>query len=289
MDSEQDNTGEHATDLMETGPASAGDTLRAARESKRLDLEHIAAETRIPVRHLESIETGAFDALPSRTYAIGFSKTYARAVGLDPAEIVDKVREELADGQARATAMAGGMEPGDPAKLPTAGLAWFGAIAAVILAVGVIVFYNTYFGAGTGPASLVEDNATEQAVQATGDAADAERAASDAPSADDPVVLTATGDGAWVRFYEDGGEILYEGVMEAGDTFEVPEGAVDPRLNTGRPNFLEITIGGAPVAPISEEMVPVADARVSAEALLARGEGESEVADDAESAAPGGQ
>jgi hypothetical protein len=83
-------------------------------------------------------------------------------------------------------------------------------------------------------------------------------------------VFTATGEGAWVRFYEEGGERLFEGVMEEGDTYEVPLDAEDPRVNTGRPNLFRITIDGKAVPPLATEMVPVGDAPVSAEALLAR-------------------
>ena len=83
-----------ADDLMETPTAGAGDRLRSAREARRMELSHVAAETRIPIRHLESIEASAFDALPSRTYAIGFARTYARIVGLDEKSIADAVREE---------------------------------------------------------------------------------------------------------------------------------------------------------------------------------------------------
>ena len=43
----------------------------------------MAARTRVPLRHLEAIEQGAYEALPSQTYAVGFARAYARAVGLD--------------------------------------------------------------------------------------------------------------------------------------------------------------------------------------------------------------
>ena len=273
MDSEQDSMVEDATDLMESGSASAGDRLRAAREARRLDLSHIAAETRIPVRHLEAIEAGAFDSLPSRAYSIGFARTYARAVGLDEKAITEAVREELSDGYGRASAMAGGMEPGDPAKLPSAGLAWFGGFAALVLAIGVITFFSSYFSAGVQLPSLIAEEDAESAVPDE-QPAPAVAARQAAPlDANGKVVFTATGEGAWVRFFEEGGERLYEGVMEEGDTFEVPADAQDPRLNTGRPNIFKITIDGREVPPISEEMVPIGDAPVSAAALLARAEG----------------
>ncbi len=272
MDSEVDSTAEELTEPVETAPETAGTRLRAAREAKRLELSHVAAETRIPIRHLEAIESGEFGALPSRTYAIGFAKTYARSVDLDHEEIAQLVREELADGHARASAMAGGMEPGDPAKLPSAGLAWFGGFAALALAVGVIAFVSTYFGAGADPASLIadgDDTAGEGSALAAADSA--------APSEADPVipasgqvVFTALEDGVWVRFYEDGGERLFEAQMATGDRFELPVSASDPRINTGRPDAFSITIGGRSVAKLSDEPVTMGDTPVSADALLAR-------------------
>ena len=71
-----------------------GERLRRAREAAGKSLAEIAAETRIPQRHLTLIEDGAFDALPARTYAVGFSRSYASAVGLDPRAIADEVRAE---------------------------------------------------------------------------------------------------------------------------------------------------------------------------------------------------
>ena len=270
----------HGTDEATGQSSGAGDRLRSAREMRRMNLEQVAAETRIPVRHLESIEQGAFDALPSRTYAIGFARTYARVLGLDEKSIADAVRKDLAEGGIYQRATPGGMEPGDAAKVPSRALAWFGAFAAFLLIAGIIAFASRYFGAGAELPSLIADgdDAVEavpaQTANASGDgAASGEVAGAPAvATAEGQVVFTATGEGAWVRFYEEGGERLYEGVMEDGDTYEVPLDAQDPRINTGRPNLFDITIGGVAVPPIATEMVPVGDTPVSAAALLARGE-----------------
>lgn len=282
MDNETDSTAENGPETDDSAFGSVGTRLRAAREEKRLELSHIAGETRIPIRHLESIEAGQFDALPSRTYAVGFSKSYARALGLDEKEIATAVREELADGHARATSMAGGMEPGDPAKLPSAGLAWFGAFAAILLAVGAIFFYNTYFGAGTGPAPLIAetgeeagtgDGALADAGSNAGVNADGADTAQAAPVAGGQVVFTALEDGVWVRFYEDGGDRLFEDIMESGEQFELPADASEPKINTGRPDAFAITIGGRSVPKLAEEPITMGDTPVSAAALLARVDG----------------
>ena len=257
-------------------PASAGGRLRAARDAKRLDLSHVAAETRIPIRHLEAIEEGRYESLPSRTYAIGFSKNYAQAVDLDREEIADMVRAELAEGNSSRTGSERKIEPGDPAKVPSARLAWFGAIAALLLAVGVVAFYSNYFGAGSGPPPIAaQEEIVEPAIGEAADTADGDLAsAQSGPTPDGQVVFTAT-DEAWVRFYEDGGERYFEAVMDTGDTFEVPADSTRPLINTGRPHLFEITIDGQSVPKLAEEQTILGGVPISASALLARGAGEN--------------
>ena len=130
-----------------------GARLKAAREERGLDLTQVAAETRIPQRHLLTIENGALSDLPARTYAVGFSRTYARLVGLDEREIVDQARMELAEDEER-TASPDKFEPGDPARVPGRGLAWFALFAGILLIGGIYAFYSSYFAPGLGPAPL---------------------------------------------------------------------------------------------------------------------------------------
>jgi len=278
MDSEHEDS---AADARETSVASAGAQLRAAREALRLELAQIAAETRIPLRHLEAIEVDDFESLPSRAYAIGFSRTYAKAVGLDDAAITDAVRAELADGSMRRTLPSPGMEPGDPARLPSAGLAWAGAFAALVLAIGAFAFYNSYFGAGTEPGPLATP---EPAASAPPPAA----AASSEPAAEasGPVVLTSLDDGVWVRLYEEGGERLVERTLQQGESIEVPATARDPRINTGRPDALALTVGGQPVAKLAERAQTISGVKVSAAALIARGEPTAAASPQASAPAP---
>lgn len=258
MNSEYDDGAEFPRDTAFVG---AGDQLRAAREALGLDLNRIAADTRIPRRHLEAIEEGNFEALPSRAYAIGFSRSYAKAVGLDDAAITEVVRAELADGTMRRASAVPGMEPGDPARSPSQTLAWVGAIAALLLAAGVFAFYNTYFGAGAEP---------DVPLTAATPAPAATPAAAPVAPAGGQVVLTAIEDGVWVRLYEQGGARLLEQTLKRGETVIVPATAVDPRINTGRPDLLRITVDGKPVPVLADRPVTISGAQVSAAALTAR-------------------
>src|SRR6185436_12766403 len=108
---------------------TAGERLRAAREKKKLSLEDVAAQTRIPQRHLASIETGDWEHLPAPTYTIGFAKNYAGVVGLDRTEIGNQLREEMG-GQRFSSTSNDVYEAADPARTMPKGLV-IGAILAV--------------------------------------------------------------------------------------------------------------------------------------------------------------
>ena len=127
-------------ELIEQEPSPVGERLRIAREAKGLSLEDLAAQTRIPQRHLASIETGDWEHLPAPTYTIGFAKSYASAVGLDRDEIGNDLREEMG-GQRFAAASSDVFEPADPARTMPKGLV-LGAIAAVILLVVLMSWLN---------------------------------------------------------------------------------------------------------------------------------------------------
>ena|SRR3990167_1145096 len=262
------------TEVEEDGTAElplegAGQALRRAREEKGLSLKDIADKTRIPLRHLELIEAGSLSKLPGRTYAMGFSRSYAREVGLDEDAIVGTVRAELAERDERIADRGAGFEPGDPAKLPPRGLAWAVGIAAAILFAASIVFFASYSGIGDGPEPLTDSEPALPAQDAPAGAT-APSAVVDAGAGEGQVVFTALEDGVWVRFYDAAGKRLLEKQMMRGERFALPPDVEAPRIWTGRPDAFAITIGGKPVPKLAEDNVVVRDVAISAQALLAR-------------------
>src|SRR6476659_3981788 len=127
-------------DLVEPEIPTVGERLRVAREEKGLTLEDVAAQTRIPQRHLESIETADWDKLPAPTYTTGFAKSYASAVGLDRVEIGEQLRAELG-GQRSPNIATEVFEPADPARTMPKSLV-IAMIAAVILLIVVMSWLN---------------------------------------------------------------------------------------------------------------------------------------------------
>jgi cytoskeleton protein RodZ len=227
--------------LVATDGPTVGERLRAAREEKGLSLEDLAAQTRIPQRHLESLETGDWDKLPHPTYTTGFAKSYASAVGLDRAEIGEQLRAEMGGERTTATT-AEVFEPADPARTMPKSLV-FGAIAAVILLVVLMTWLNER--------SLSEGEDTNSAPAPTQPAQPAQRPAAQpaaAPAAQGAVVLTAT-EPVWIQV-TDQGKTLFSGQLGAGQSFTVPPTATAPLLKAGKPEALKITVGTTVAPPV---------------------------------------
>lgn len=246
----------------------AGAQLARARVAAGQSLADIAQITRISERQLAAIEAGNFAALPSRAYAVGFSRTYAKAVGLDSNAIVALVREELAaQDPDRSRHATPAFEPGDPARLPGRRVAWYAALGLVlVLVAGFLVWPSLYAPGGSLPSILPSETPRPAATQA-------------APAAlpTGPVVFTATRDKVWVRFADGNGQQLLQKELALGESWTLPEGAVAATLTTARPDGLAVTIGGRAVPPLATTEQLMRDVPVTAAALLARGTPEAAV------------
>jgi cytoskeletal protein RodZ len=237
-----------------------GERLRKAREDKKLSLEDLAAQTRIPQRHLASIETGEWDSLPAPTYTIGFAKSYASAVGLDRDEIGTQLREEMG-GQRFANTSSDVFEPADPARTMPKGLV-IGAIAAVVVLIVLMSWLNNR--------SLQQTN-EPQAENAAPPAAAAPQRVAPAPAApaaaQGPVVLAATAP-VWLQVSEKGGANLFSGMLQPGQTYPVPPTATAPVLKTGKTEALRITVGNTVAGPVGPPATTVSNVSLRPADLL---------------------
>ena len=68
--------------------------LREARQRGGFSLSDAAHVLRIQEHYLEALEEGRFDQIPGTTYTIGFLRSYAGFLGLDPDEMVDAFKRE---------------------------------------------------------------------------------------------------------------------------------------------------------------------------------------------------
>ena len=249
---------------------SVGERLRVAREAKKLSLDDVARQTRIPVRHLEHIEREEWDALPAITYSVGFARSYANVVDLDGAQIGAEVRQQLGGIRPGNTAAAPYYEPADPARVPPRSIAIAAAVIAVLLVIGYLVWRSGAVGEDS-PADVAITQSDQPAV-ATNQAAP-RPAQSAPPPSTGPVVLTATED-VWLRIDQaGGGSPLYMGTLAAGQTYQVPPNAQSPRIRTARANALRVTVGGAQVPPLGPPETTISNVSLTAADLLARAPG----------------
>lgn len=249
-----------------TGNVTVGARLRAAREAAGLSVADLSTRTRITTRHIESLEAGDYAALSGRPYALGFARSYARAVGLDDKTILADLRAEL-DRQEPAAPPREihQFEVGDPAKTPSRLLSWLaGVLVLIVIALGLVFWRSSYWPAAELP-PLVGPSPEASAVAPAPTAP-----AAPAPAASGPVVFTALDDGIWVKFYDGAGVQLLQKQLSKGESWTIPAGVQEPRLWTARPDALAITVGGKPVSRIADTQRIVKDVPVSAAALLAR-------------------
>lgn len=246
--------------------------LKRAREAGGKTLADISAATKIPERLLVAIEQSEFSSLPSRIYAVGFSRSYARLVGLDEARVASDVRAEI-DGAAPRSEIATtqAFAPGDPARVPELRLAVAAGLGAVLVIVAGLVFWHTVYNpAGSLPSILPTDAPSASVGTPFARPAIKPVLAVPAPPATGAVALSALSAGIWVKVYEASGKALFEKEMTLGETFTVPADAQAPLIWTARPDALAITVGGKPVAKLSEKQRTMKGVPFSAAALLAR-------------------
>jgi len=71
-----------------TQPATAGSTLRSAREAAGLSVDDVALQLKLAPRQVRALEDDDFQHLPGRTFARGFARNYARFIQLDPDRVL---------------------------------------------------------------------------------------------------------------------------------------------------------------------------------------------------------
>jgi len=211
------------------GNETVGQRLRAAREAKGLTIEDVASSTRIPTRHLQTLEDSDWDKLPAATYSVGFAKNYATAVGLDRAEIADQLRAEMGSELPAhySTATTEPMEPVDGNRSMPKGIV-IGALIALVVVISLFTWLSNRELTGN-------DAATEASID------NLALAGTPAPAAQGTVLITAN-EPAWIEV-RDGATILKQGELAAGQSFEVPATATAPMLTTAKPEALRISVG----------------------------------------------
>ena len=253
-----------ANEQSEHVVGTVGERLKSEREKASMSLEDVAGKTRITIRHLEALEASQHTKLPGKTYILGFAKAYARALGLDDAEISAQLREELAQSDELTNHnYVETFEPASASRIPSKALAWTIAIIAAIALAAYLIWRTAQMDL-SGPDEVVTEEVRD--TEAGSEAEQNEDNAQEVITTG-KVIMTAT-DEVWLQISDADGKTIYENVMQDGDSYEIPADANNPVILTGRPDVLKFTVGGKSIKPLGDGKSTIKDVGVSAQALI---------------------
>jgi cytoskeleton protein RodZ len=284
-----------------------GADMRNARERLGWELPAIAAHLRIRLPFLEALEQGRTRDLPGNAYAVGFLRTYAGALGLDPDEVARRFREEARHVNRKT-------ELTFPAPVPERGVP-----AGAVVLLGVVLMIGAYAGwyrmsgndrpdsepvqpvpprlmplaeappprpraepAKPAPASVAEAppappqvspvSAAAAPVPAAVPALPAPVSQAAAPVAPAPadgsrIVLRARAD-SWMQVRDRQGSVLLNRILRNGESWTVPPGKGPLMLTTGNAGGTEVLVDGAVTAPLGSDGAVRRDLPLDAELIL---------------------
>jgi cytoskeleton protein RodZ len=239
---------------------SVGQALQQARIDAGLTVEEVSSSTRVRVPIVHAIEQDDFSRCGGYVYARGHIRTFAKAVGTDPAGLVEQFDAEQGASPAPTPAAplfeAERIRP-EP-RSPNWTAAMVAAIVAVIAFVGFTFLNDDGGGAGGGkPAAEGDLNAPSPKRDPGGSEPSApepgppESAIAAAPADKVTVKLTAVGGSSWISAEDHTGRLMHEGVLKDGDskTFTDSE-QVD--LVLGNAGAVDAHVNGKPVGKLGE-------------------------------------
>lgn len=241
---------------------TAGEMLRNARTTgrRKREISTIAKQLCIREEFLSALEEGNYTFIPETVYILGFARNYAMELGLNPDEIVNKIKQEMAVVPgACATSDAADEEgptcarPSIKTENPTKAVfvrvyqfiyqhwIWFvGALAAIILAVVVI----SVFGGG----DIEEEQIVPQEVVTVTERKEPEykltvRERFGTENRKDANVILQASQESWVKVEDARGNTEFSRVLVTGDVYYVPVGG-KYKATFGNAGGIDIWVNG---------------------------------------------
>ncbi|APE24270.1 MULTISPECIES: helix-turn-helix domain-containing protein [Streptomyces] len=233
---------------------SIGRALQQTRIAAGLTVEEVSASTRVRIPIVHAIEEDDFSRCGGDVYARGHIRTLARAVGLDPAPLIEQYDAE---------------HGGRPAPTPAAPLFeaerirpeprrpnWTAAMVAAIVAVVGFVGFTMFDGNDAPKGSTVADGPAPAPEKASSAAKPkpvkpapkpSESAIAAVPQDKVTVKMTATDGKSWISAKAADGKLLFDGLLLNGEskTFQDDE-RID--LVLGNAGAIELYVNGKKVA-----------------------------------------
>ncbi len=101
--------------MMENG-LTVGQYLQKNREESKIPLESISRVTRIKLSSLQALERDDFHLLPAEAFTLGYLRSYAKFIHLDPDQVIAGYRRQMEEKKERAQSTEAADHP-SPSRL----------------------------------------------------------------------------------------------------------------------------------------------------------------------------
>lgn len=267
---------------------SVGDRLRFQREQLGWSLPEVADWLRIKLVYLQALEDGRPQDLPGRTYALGFLRNYASSLGMDAQELSQHFRQEATGLERRPDLHfpAPMPERGVPAGaavlvgvvlMAFAYAGWYmhaGHEKLPLQSVPPLPASMVPYAGGSAPAAPAPKVAAAPAPAPASAPAATVVLPSQVPPSPPPVqadvpaqaitpvqvapaqvgvnaqVSVNASSSSWVQVRQDGGPVIYEHILQAGESWSVPPGSGKLLLSIGNAGGVTLTAGTLTTPPL---------------------------------------
>lgn len=240
---------------------TVGEILRNARTTgrRKREIPTIAKQLCIREEFLQALEDGNYSVIPEPVYILGFARNYAMELGLNPDEIVEKLKREVGmtsecqthsdkdDGADTATcAVKAHTDYREILRRAWAFVrahwVWFaGALGAIIIAIVLVLVFtgntpeNTPSDTNAAPVAAVANAEPKYAVSVR------ERFGLD--NRDKATVILQAIAESWVKVEDARGNTIFSRVLVPGDVYYVPAGG-NQRATFGNAGGVDIWVNG---------------------------------------------
>jgi transcriptional regulator with XRE-family HTH domain len=222
--------------------ASLGQELRRERELRGISLREIADSTRISLRFLQAVEEDRLDRLPGAFFVRAILRSYARAIGIDEHQALNKYQEAQANAEQSQDRKNISKVALPPRRRVFSQKGWLLIAAAIALIALGLVLHSVFSGSPRKEQStLLETSLPAGApVRIAGSPAPEESAAG--KKVKGLLLKIDFIEETWLQILVDG-QSVWDGIKNAGESIETPARR-EVLLSIGNAGGIVLTING---------------------------------------------
>ena len=225
---------------------SVGEALAAARRQAGLTITQVSQRTCIRETIVRGIERGDYSACGGDFYARGHVRSIARAVGLDPDQVVQQY--DMTQKPSAPITAADVFQPFTPVKLKERRRPnWSIVLLAGIVVVAGIVGFRYFAHSSSPPRPSASSHHSHHPAAAPTASASAAPAAAQSPAAEVRITIIAhPGNVTWAQLTSRNGTVLFSGDVGAGSglTQQTSTTVVGMTVVLGNPSGADLYLNG---------------------------------------------